>query len=177
MAKSVGKAFEENWKKSVPKDVMYFRLKDSAQAFGGSNNLRFSIKNPCDCFLYTMPYMFALELKSVGTSSISFEKTKGEPKKVIHYHQIEGLKDFAKYNIISGFVLNFRKKDGTEICYYQHIDDFVTMIDSIDKKSFNEKDLMDNNAMIIESKKKKVNYSYNIEKFIKDTTEEILCTD
>ena len=40
------------------------------------------------------------------------------------------------------------------------------MINSLDKKSFNEKDLSKYNPIIIENRKKKVNYTYNIEKFI-----------
>ena len=69
LAKNVGKRFEENWKASIPSDVFYYRLKDQAQSFGGCSNLRFSSKNPCDCFLFSSPYMYALELKSVGTAS------------------------------------------------------------------------------------------------------------
>ena len=63
-------------------------------------------------------------------------------------------------------VLNFRHSDGTENCYFIHINDFDTMINSLDKKSFNEKDLSKYNPIIIENRKKKVNYTYNIEKFI-----------
>lgn len=147
---------------------MYFRLKDSAQSFGGGmNNLRFTLKNPCDCFIFQSPNLFCFELKSVGTTSISFERTKNEKGKVVHFHQIEGLKDFAKYkNIVAGFLFNFRKKDGSETCYFQHIHDFLEMIANIDKKSFNEKDLKKYNVKIVESKKLKVNYRYNIQKLL-----------
>ena len=168
MANNIGKKFENNWKASMSNDIFYYRLKDQAQSFGGASKLRFSLKNPCDCFLFKSPTLFALELKSVGTSSISFERTK-EEKGVIHFHQIEGLRNFSRYkNIIAGFVLNFRHSDGTENCYFIHINDFDTMINSLDKKSFNEKDLSKYNPIIIENRKKKVNYTYNIEKFICD---------
>lgn len=161
LASNVGKRFEENWKKSIPDDVMYYRLKDQAQSFGGCNNLRFSSKNPCDCFLFYSPYFYALELKSVGTSSISFERTK-EEKGVIHYHQIKGLREFVGYkNIIAGFLFNFRKNN-TETTYYQHINDFDRMINSIDKKSFNEKDLVKFNPVIVNNRKLKVNYRYDV---------------
>ena len=43
---------------------------------------------------------------------------------------------------------------------------YILMINSLDKKSFNEKDLSKYNPIIIENRKKKVNYTYNIEKFI-----------
>ena len=68
-------------------------------------------------------------------------------------------------------MLNFRHSDGTENCYFIHINDFDTMINSLDKKSFNEKDLSKYNPIIIENRKKKVNYTYNIEKFICDVYE------
>jgi recombination protein U len=166
MAQNIGKRFENNFKSSIPSDVLYYRLKDSAQSFGGSSNLRFSSKNPCDAFLYSYPIFFTLELKSVGSTSISFERSK-EDKGVIHYHQIEGLTNYAKYDgVTSGFVMNFRHKND-EVCYFQNINDFNIMIDKLDKKSFNEQDLLKNNAIIIECTKKKVNYTYNIEKFIK----------
>lgn len=111
--------------------------------------------------------MYALELKSVGTSSISFERVKGE-KGVIHYHQIKGLREFVGYkNIIAGFLFNFRKKDNTETTYFQHINDFDKMIASIDKKSFNEKDLIKFNPIIVNSRKLKVNYRYHVSELLK----------
>ena len=171
LAINVGKRFEENWKKSVPDNVLYYRLKDSAQSFGRCNNLRFSSKNPCDCFLFSSPYLYALELKSVATSYISFERTK-EEKGVIHYHQIKGLRDFVGYkNVIAGFLFNFRKKD-TEITYYQHISDFDKMIDSIDKKSFNEKDLVKFNPYVVNNRKLKVNYRYDVADLLNRITED-----
>ena len=167
--RNIGKKFEDNFKKSIPDDIMQYRLPDAAQSFAPSSGLRFSNKNPCDCFMYYYPTLFTLELKSVSTTSISFERTKEDKGKVIHYHQIEGLRKFAKYKgIISGFVINFRHKDDTETCYFLHINDFDRLIDSIDKKSFNEKNLQQFNPIIIENTKLKVNYRYSVRKFIED---------
>jgi recombination protein U len=169
IAQNIGKRFENNFKASVPEHILYYRLKDSASSFGGANNLRFSSKNPCDCFLYSHPNFYALELKSVGTSSISFERSK-EDKGVIHFHQIEGLTEYSKVQgTICGFLLNFRRTNGIEVCYFQNINDFNNMISKLDKKSFNEKDILHNNAIIVNGTKKKVNYTYDIEQFIKDT--------
>ena len=73
LAKNVGKRFEENWKASIPSGRILLSFKRSgAIILVVCSNLRFSSKNPCDCFLFSSPYMYALELKSVGTSSISF---------------------------------------------------------------------------------------------------------
>lgn len=167
MANPYGKIFEQNWKKSIPEDIWYYRPPDSAQSFGTNTNLRFSAKSPCDCFMYNGEVFYTLELKSVGTTSISFERTK-EDKGVIHKHQIDKLLEFSKYkNIVSGLLLDFRLSNNTYFCM---IEEFVNMIDNLDKKSFNEKDLYEwCNPIVIEKKKMKVNYRYSVEKFLEET--------
>ncbi|MBQ4523316.1 MAG: hypothetical protein IJA10_10255 [Lachnospiraceae bacterium] len=107
-----------------------------------------------------------MELKSVGTKSISFERDKDD-KGVIHRHQIDNLSKFSTYkNIISGFLFDFRLSEHTYFC---SISDFNNMINHLDKKSFNEKDLFDwCNPIEIEKKKLKVNYRYNINKFFEE---------
>ena len=111
--------------------------------------------------------LYTLELKSVGTTSISFERNK-EDKGVIHKHQIDNLLKFSTYkNIVSGFVLDFRLSGKTYFCM---IEEFINMVNNLDKKSFNEKDLYEwCNPIEIEKKKLKVNYRYNVEKFLHDT--------
>ena len=111
--------------------------------------------------------LYTLELKSVGTNAISFERTK-EDKGVIHKHQIDNLLKFSTYeNIVSGFILDFRLSDMTYFCM---IDEFINMVNNLDKKSFNEKDMFEwCNPIVIEKKKLKVNYRYDICKFLKDT--------
>ena len=50
------------------------------------------------------------------------------------------------------------------------IEEFVNMANNLDKKSFNEKDLYEwCNPIEIEKKKLKVNYRYNVGKFLEDT--------
>ena len=111
--------------------------------------------------------LYTLELKSVGTTSISFERTK-EDKGVIHKHQVDNLLKFSTYkNIVSGLVLDFRQSDKTYFCM---VEEFVNMINNLDKKSFNEKDLYEwCNPIVIDKKKLKVNYRYNVGKFLEDT--------
>lgn len=167
ISKNIGKVFEENFKKSVPNDIWYYRPPDSAQSFGSNSNLRFSAKSPCDCFMFDGEKLYTLELKSVGTASISFERSK-EDKGVIHKHQIDKLIEFSKYkNIISGFLFDFRLSEKTYFCT---IEEFVNMINHLDKKSFNEKDLFEWCKPIeIEKKKLKVNYRYDIDKFLQES--------
>lgn len=165
--KSVGKIFEQNWKNSIPDKCFYYRPPDAAQSFGENANLRFSAKSPCDCFMFHGGILYTLELKSVGTKSISFEREK-EDNGVIHKHQIDNLLKFSTYeNVVSGLLLDFRLSGETYFCM---IEEFANMMKHLDKKSFNEKDLFTwCNPINIEKKKLKVNYRYDIDKFLKDT--------
>lgn len=167
ISKNIGKIFEQNWKNSIPQNIFYYRPPDSAQSFGTNQNLRFSAKSPCDCFMFNGDFLYALELKSVGTKSISFEKDKSD-KGVIHKHQIDNLQKFSIYkNVISGFIFDFRLSNRTYFCT---IYDFNIMINNLDKKSFNENDLFEwCNPLEIKKSKLKVNYRYDIEDFIKNT--------
>lgn len=164
ISKNVGKIFEQNWKKSIPDYIFYYRPPDSAQSFGNNQNLRFSAKSPCDCFLFDGNTLYTLELKCVGTKSISFERDKTD-RGVIHKHQIDNLTKFSTYkNVISGFIFDFRLSEKTYFC---NIRDFNHMINTIGKKSFNEIDLFESCTPIeINKKKLKVNYRYDIEKFL-----------
>ena len=117
--------------------------------------------------MFTGDFLYTLELKSVGTKSISFERQKSD-KGVIHKHQIDNLKKFSTYkNIVSGVIFEFRLSNKTYFC---SINNFITMINNLDKKSFNEKDLLEWCKPIeIMKKKLKVNYRYDINNFIKNT--------
>ena len=165
--KNVGKVFEDNWKKSCPNWLFVYRPPDASQSFNMSSKLRFSNKSPCDYFLYNGERLWAIELKSVAGTSISFEREK-EDKGVIHFYQVENLKNFSEYkNVISGFLVDFRGSDNT---YFLNIKEWDALINSIDKKSFNETDLLKfANPVLIDKKKLKVNYRYNVEKFLVDS--------
>ena len=118
---SVGKKFEANWKKSCPDYLLVYRPPDSAQGFdvGASNKLRFSQHSPCDFFMFDSinRIFYVLELKTFQ-GSCSFERCK-EDKGIIHYYQIQSLKDFARYdNVCSGFILDFRKSNNTYFFFF-----------------------------------------------------------
>lgn len=164
MARNIGKKFEDNFKKSIPDYVLTYRPPDSAQGFdvGVSNKLRFSRHSPCDLMLFdgTRNMFLTLELKTFK-GSCSFERNK-EEKGIIHYYQIEKLKEFANYKrVVSGFVLDFRSTDHT---YFLNINDWDNLISHIEKKSFNEQDLLTYaSPILIEKEKLKVNYRYDVE--------------
>ena len=77
MAKTVGKQFEADFAASIPDDVYFQRIKDPAQSFGGSGNTSFSPSNPYDCYMYSCPTFFALELKTAD-KAMSFWREKSE---------------------------------------------------------------------------------------------------
>lgn len=169
MAQNVGKIFEKSIQKSVPDYALMYRLPDAAQSFGGGN-LRFSRKNPFDFILFDSKArtLYALELKTVAGKSISFERTKEESRE-IHYHQIVGLNEWNKYDgIIAGFIIEFRQIETT---IFLEISEFIKLISLIDKKSFNMNDLNDNHIhyLVIEQKKSRTRYTYNIDKFLCDS--------
>lgn len=111
---------------------------------------------------------FCLELKTVAGKSISFERTKKD-KGEIHYHQIEYLKSCLSFqNVISGLIVDFR---GTDNTWFLHINQWDGLINLITKKSFNESDLLSYaHPLLISKKKLKVNYRYDVDKFIRDAT-------
>lgn len=173
MAKNTGKVFERQFEKSVPDYCLTHRLKDTAQSYNKSSNTRFTWQQPCDYFLFdTIKRLFyCLELKSTKSKSMTFEDIDLEKQqsKMIHKHQILALDDFSKYdNVIAGFMFNFRdEKNNVERTYFQNIKMFMKMYNDINKKSFNEMDLILNGAIKIKGDKKRVHYIWNIDEFLK----------
>ncbi|MCD7810270.1 MAG: Holliday junction resolvase RecU [Ruminococcus sp.] len=164
---NVGKVFEASFKKSVPEYALIYRLPDAAQSFGGVSGLRFSRKNPFDFILWDSKrhILYALELKTVSGKSISFERTK-EDKGEIHFHQIEGLNEWNKYDgIICGFIIEFREIEKT---VFIDIDSFNSLISKTPKKSLNYNDLTNEDASYctIPQSKKRTRYSYGIDDFL-----------
>ena len=88
---------------------------------------------------------------------------------MVHKHQILGLLEMSKYDHVqAGFVCNFRDEDNnTERTYYQSVQNFLKMTDDINKKSFNEMDLILNGAIKIKGTKYKVNHYWDVDSFMK----------
>lgn len=167
---NVGKIFEQDIIKSVPKYVGVIRMPDAAQAFFHSPNLRFSRRNPYD-FIFWNPKtltFYALELKTVKGKSISFERTKEENGE-IHLHQITGLYCFNQIGeCVCGFIIEFRELQKT---VFISIDEFLKLQNIIPKKSFNFNDLSTYNVnyLTINQTLLKTHYRYDIEKFLDET--------
>ena len=168
MARNVGKIFEEQWKKSTPDYALLYRLPDAAQSFGGgSKKLRFSSKNPFDFLLWDSKrrILFALEMKTVSGTSISFERNEDEDRE-IHFHQIQGLNQWNEYDgIVCGFIIEFRKIAKT---VFIDIEQFNKIVELIPKKSFNYNDLCAYKIQytIIGQKKARTRYTYGVDEFL-----------
>lgn len=167
-----GKLFEQQFKKSVPPHCYLLRLNDPPQSFKKSKDTRFSPKNPFDFVLFEpiKQTMLCMELKTTKSKSMSFEDIDNEEdqNKMIHAHQIKGLTKASKFDhIVAGLLLNFRdEKNDMERTYWQDIKDFNNMVLSIDKKSFNELDLLTNNAIKVDGTKKRIHYIWDIESLL-----------
>lgn len=159
MANNPGKQFEADLKASIPSDVYFLRLTDSAIGFNvAESTQRFAPKSPYDCILYKAPTMYALELKSTISTSLSF---KGKSP-MIKEHQIKKLGEAASKGVNAGFLINFRKSNNT---YYLSIQAFneITQYGMLGKSSISELDIAQSGKAIkIEQRLKKVNYSYNL---------------
>lgn len=155
---NAGKEFEKQFKDSMPIDVYYLRLVDSAVGFDVANSTqRFAAKNPYDVVLYKYPTMYALELKSTIGTSFSF---KGKSP-MIKEHQLKSLRK-AAVHCKAGFIFNFRKTNNT---YYVPIETFdtITSFGMLDKSSVNEFDIANAKGTLrMEQKLKKVNFTYDI---------------
>ena len=100
--------------------------------------------------------LFLIECKSTKSTSI--------PLTMIRDSQIKGLQEASKHDLVTGILVNFRNENNDT--FFIEIDDFVTMMNSINKKSFNIKDLESIGATRVESTKKRTRYTYNIEKLV-----------
>lgn len=154
-----GKVFENNFKDSVPGDVYYLRLHDSAIGFDTEHSTqRFALKSPFDCIMYKHPQMFALELKSTATSALSFRGKSPNIKQ----HQINRLREAAARGIKAGFIINFRSSNHT---YFLSIGDFdgITQHQMCTKSSISELQITQSGrGVLIPQSIKKVNWKYDL---------------
>jgi recombination protein U len=146
-----------NWKKSIPKDVFYYRLRDSSSSWDNGTRARFTPSNICDCFVFEGEKLLTLELKNTNAKSLPYAN--------IRKHQIDDLLwSGSFYNVISGFVINY---DSLDECYFIEINDFKRYFDENDRKSL-PVDYCRSNALKIENKRIKTNKKYDIKKFLKE---------
>lgn len=158
-----GKRFEQCFRKSVPKNIFYYRLKDSNNTWSNGDKTRFTNTNICDSIMFDGFYLYMLELKSTKGKSLPYSN--------IREHQINDLLWCDTFNnIISGLVIEF--SDYNE-CYFIEISRFKVFKDSSDRKSL-PIDFCKKKGIKIDVEKLKVNKKYNIEKFIYECAEKVI---
>lgn len=168
-----GKIFEDSFIKSVPDYCWHKRLNDNASSWSGGANTRFTSTNECDFLLFdcNTRTLSALELKTTKGSLTYWRKDFEEDGKKNTYqikkNQILGLQKWNYFLINCGFIFNFREKDNRT--FYVSVDDFLKYTSTLSKKSINIEDVLKMNPIEIESKLLKVNYRYNLEKFLNET--------
>lgn len=108
--KNEGKVFENLIRKNAKEDDLYYlRLQDNLKFGGKIEGARFSQKSPYDGILFSAPYLFCLELKSSGATSLSYGS---KPSCNIKEHQASSLYEASQYeNVIAGFLIQFRPRD------------------------------------------------------------------
>lgn len=154
MSQNQGKRFEQDFANSFDRKKWWvYRLRDNAASFAKGNNTRFASSNICDYILFhnDTKTLYLLELKSTKNSSI--------PYSMIRENQITELTYSSKYNLVAGFIFNFREKNN--VTYFMHINDFNEMTSCINKKSFNIMDIQKYNSIEINNKKKRTRYTYD----------------
>ena len=158
MPKNAGKIFEEDIKASVPGTCWIYRLRDNASSFSNGINTRFTSSNICDYIVLDdlSKTLVLWELKSTKNTSIPLDMIRG--------NQIKGLQEAGQHNLVAGFLFNFR--NGNNDTFFMDINGFTGMVSSLGKKSFNVKDLENNNAVRIKSTKKRTRYTYNIKDLV-----------
>lgn len=172
MKVNIGKQFENQFIRCVPKSCLCYKIPDSTATYNGAN-LKYSVKTPFDYIVWNPEnkMLIALELKTIAEKSISFEKSaEEEGKKLIHWHQIQGLKKWADYGVAAGLVVQFRRYDRT---VYIGVEQFQKLMEETNKTSFNLEDLDKYEIDYIEISQEimMVNYKYDVETFIEELKE------
>ena len=147
-------------KLSIPNGCWFYRLRDNASSFAGGDKTRFTSSNICDCLILDdkTRTLFLVECKSTKGTSIALT--------MIRENQRKGLIEASQHCLVAGLLTNFRNENNDT--FFILIDDYINMVDNLDKKSFNIKDLINNGAIRVECEKKRSRWKYNIEKLIKE---------
>lgn len=176
---NAGKVFEDNFQQSVknsPQPIFFDRIKDTFVPPDLRMRVRVS-KNKYDCYLFSEGYLFPLELKSTKENRLAWNES------IIKEHQIESLVEASKYsNVISGFIVNFREPENR--VFFVSINKFLEYKNIAENqiKIHNYKSKVNKSSMPIgiceeigieiQGFKKRTNYHYHINDFIRSAIEE-----
>ena len=155
-----GKVFEKNFQDSCKKQGIFCtRLRDNQLSFTSDEK---TPQQPYDCEIYNFPYLACCELKATHLPSISFEREKNQKnKKMLHFHQIQGLEKASKYEGVFGLLIFDFQTSG--VTYALTIEKFLEFFHLTDKQSISEKDVIALSPIIVNKKLLRTNYEYDIE--------------
>ena len=151
MAVNRGKAFEHIIREAFENetDVVVYRIPDQMSGMYGS-------KNPCDMFVYAVPTLFALELKSVHGNTLPFTN-------ISEYQWQQMLKMSKVTGVVAGVICWYVDRDRTIFIPIQ----FLEMLKQNGAKSIRF-DADDIHISDIVGKKKKVFWEYDMSKFFEE---------
>ena len=157
-----GKKFEDCFNKSVPKEYFCYRLRD-AGGWSNADNTRFTPSNMCDFIMYAKGRIYLLELKSVKENSLSYSNIGKIENGVIKKTSVLA-EEGKKRGVVSGYLINYR---GANKTYFVSADKLADRMLNNTKKSLNLKEC-EEIGVFVEQTLKRVNYVYNVEKFIEE---------
>ena len=153
MGKNPGKMFEEDFRKSIPREWLQIRLKD-AGGWSNATNTRFTISNPCDLIIFTGYTLYLLELKTSKTNTIPISDEL--MKQVERLEELPNLKYATK-----AFIVNYRNRGETYLLNSYLISTLIKQ----NNKSIHI-DFACEYGMIIPQTKKRTRYTYYLEELI-----------
>ena len=143
-----GKRFEQDFKKSVPKGVWYYRFKDGTASWDNGNATRFQQQNICDCMLVQHGQLTLCELKSSKGISLPFNN--------IRQSQIDQMIEASQYGINALFII---KLDNNVFAIdVESVDDYIR---NAQRKSI-PISWLEENGIHVPCEKLKVNYRYDL---------------
>ena len=169
-----GKIFENNFQNSCKKQGIFCtRLRDNQLSFTSDEK---TPQQPYDYEVYKFPYLVCCELKATHLPSVSFEREKDQKvKKMLHFHQIQGLEKTIPYNGVFGLLIFDFQTSG--VTYALTIEKFLNFFYSTEKQSISEKDVIALSPIIVDKKLLRTNYEYNIKGIFEELDKLYHCND
>lgn len=148
--KNIGKVLEAEFKASIPTTYFYYRLRDSAGAWSGGENTRFTPTNICDCIVYGKGILTLIELKNTYNASLPLNNIKPS--------QLKGLSEINTEGVQAYFFICFRAKERSFLVDAKKVKAFE---ETGARKSIPLK-WCEDEGIEIKMTKKKVKYKYDL---------------
>ena len=167
--KNLGKQFEENWKKSVPDYMFYYRFRDSSGTWGGNEQLRFTPSNIADCLIQD-PFtgLHLIELKNHKGKSIPLSciiGTRKNDKPTTKEKQINDLLIADGYSsVFSSLIVFFCD---VERCFELSINSFLDFVNKGERMSI-PIEYFEKHGTEIKVTKIRTSYRFDIESWMRE---------